>query len=128
MASTLMKNSAAKKVDLGTKVIFKYTSTDKNLEVNHMKISGRHPENPAHFVYEDTVHFMLYVLKGTGKVYCEDEIYEVEIGDVVDVPAKTRFAVDGKELEYLAVQTPAWTPKQAYIVDTEGNVVEQTTI
>lgn len=127
--SKLIKKNDATFVDLGTKFITKYTSEDKSLEINHMKIHGRHPENPEHFVYEEQVHFMLYVVSGTGTVWCDSECYEVSVGDVVDVPAKTKFAVDSTDetFEYFALQSPAWSPEQAFIVNKEGTVVEQTT-
>lgn len=94
-----------------------------------MKIQGRHPENPEHFVYEEQVHFMLYVVSGHGIVWCDSERYEVSVGDVVDVPAKTKFAVESstETFEYFALQSPAWFPEQAFIVDSKGTIVEQTT-
>ena len=126
MQAKLIKRDQAKIVDLGTKLIIKYTSEDRELEVNHMKISGRHPEVVGQFVYENEVHFMLYVTKGSGKVHCNKDVFEVQVGDVVDVPPKVRFAVEGEGFEYLALQTPAWSPGQAYIVVADGNVVEKT--
>ena len=59
-------------------------------------------------------------------MYLNDEEYEVGVGDVVDVPVKTRFAVEGKNMEYLAVESPAWFPEQAFIVDSKGKVIEDT--
>ncbi len=123
MNATLIKKSDAKIVDLQTKIIKKYTPEHRNLEVNVMEINGRHPENSEHFVLEKECHFMIYILNGSGKVYCNDEIFQVEAGDVVDVPVKTRFAVEGNPIEYLTVDLPAWFPEQASIVDKEGNII-----
>jgi len=63
---------------------------------------------------------MLYVVKGKGKVYCDDEVFEVEEGDVVDVPTCTKFTTQGKNFEYITVEHPAWFAKQASVVDKEG--------
>lgn len=123
----LIKQSNAKKVDLGTKVITKYTSQDKKLEANHVKISGRHPEEKDQFIYETDCHFLVYVINGSGTIFCDDDKFEVTQGDVVDVPPKTKYAVEG-DLEYLALDTPAWYPEQAAIVDKNGNLIEDTKI
>jgi mannose-6-phosphate isomerase-like protein (cupin superfamily) len=125
MSSTLIKKSNARIVDLGTKVIRKYTAPDKLLEVNRMTLTGRNPENPHHFIFETKVHFMVYVVKGRGKIYCNDEVYEVEVEDVVDVPVNTRFAAEGTDFEYLTIEAPAWFPEQAFIVDKDSKVIEQ---
>ncbi|MDD3647216.1 MAG: hypothetical protein PHS44_01820 [Candidatus Dojkabacteria bacterium] len=112
-------------VDLGTKLIHKYTSLDRQLEINHMEISGRHPENPNHFIYETKCHFMIYIICGKGTVICNTQSFDVRKGDVIDVPVSTRFAVEGERLEYITVETPAWFPQQASIVDSKGKVVEE---
>lgn len=122
----IIRKKQAKKVDLGNKFIFKYTSPSKDLEINHMIINGRHPENPDHFIWETECHFMIFVVKGEGTVYTDDKIFKVKKGDCVDFPPKTKFAIKGRNFEYLTVDTPAWFPSQAKIVDRKGNVVEDT--
>jgi mannose-6-phosphate isomerase-like protein (cupin superfamily) len=122
------KSNPSKIVDLGSKVITKFTAPGNDLEINHMKISGRHPENPEQFIYETDVHFMVYVLKGSAKISTESKTFDVEEGDVLDFPPKSKFAVEGNNFEYLAIENPAWFPEQAYIVDKEGNVLEDTQI
>jgi mannose-6-phosphate isomerase-like protein (cupin superfamily) len=124
MHSTLIKKSDARIVDLGTKVILKYTAPDKLLEVNRMTLSGRNPKNLDHFIFETKVHFMVYVVKGKGKIYCDDEVFLVEEEDVVDIPINTRFAAEGTDFEYLTIESPAWFPEQAFIVKKDGLVVE----
>lgn len=125
---TFFKKNDAKIVDLKTKLIRKYTTPDRKLEVNHMVLTGRNPENPNHFIYEKEVRFMVYILKGKGKIYCDNSVYEVEVGDVFDVPTKTRFAAEGTNFEYLTFEYPAWFPQQASIVDSNNNLIEQSKI
>ena len=105
-----------RKVDLKTKVIHKYPTLSRLLELNHMKVDGRHPENEDEFVLEHDCQFILYVLKGKGIVYVEDQVFEVAVGDAVYVPIENRFAVEGSGFEYITVETPAWYPEQAEIV------------
>jgi len=122
----IIKKSQAKIVDLGTKIIRKYASSDRKLEINHMKITGRHPENPDHFIFETKCHFMVYIISGEGYVYCDDKKFKVGAGDVIDVPVSTRYAVEGDNLEYLTCEHPAWFAEQASIVDSKGIMIEDT--
>lgn len=121
-----IKKQNAKVVNLGTKIILKYTSSDGQLEVNHMTIHGRHPDNPAHFIFETKVTFMVFILKGKGRISRDDEIIEVEPEDVIEFPTSTRFAAEG-DFEYLTFEHPAWFASQASIVDKNNVKIENTT-
>jgi catechol 2,3-dioxygenase-like lactoylglutathione lyase family enzyme len=123
-----IKKEDVKIVDLSTKIIKKYTADDKRIEINKMSINGRNPENPKHFIYETECRFMVYVLKGSGKLYCDEEVFEVSEGDVVDVPTHAKFAAEGIDFEYLTFEAPAWFPSQAFIVDDKGNIIEETKV
>jgi len=105
-----------RKVNLGTKTIYKYPALSKLLELNYMIVNGRHPENKNEFIIEHDCQFIIYVTKGNGKIYAGDKIFNVKVGDTVYVPAKNKFAVEGKGLEYITVDSPAWYPEQAEVV------------
>lgn len=119
----LIKKDKAKIVDKETKLIRKYTASDKSLEVNHMILNGRTPEKERTFLCETKVHFMAFVIKGEGKMYVGDKVYEVGEGDCIDVPAGTKFAAEGYNFEYITAESPAWYPEQVKIVDKDGNVL-----
>lgn len=119
----LIKKERAKIVDLKTKIIRKYSAADRQLEVNHMVLNDRTPEKEGTFMCETKVHFMLFVMKGRGKIFCGDEVFDVEEGDCVDVPPGTKFAAEGYNFEYITAENPAWYPEQATIVDKNGNVL-----
>ena len=121
----LIKKSDAKVVDLGTKKILKYTSPDSRLELNRMTIDGRHPNDPNHYIYEVGVDFMVYGIKGKGIIYVDAERYEIGAEDAVYVPRNSKFAAEGQDFEYLTVESPAWYPEQAFIVDSEGNNINE---
>jgi len=89
-----------------------------------MTVNGRSPQKEGLFIYNTLVHFMVYVTKGNGTLFVDKDRFEVGPGDMLDVPPKTRFAVIGNGLEYIAVENPAWFPEQLYIVDKNNNVVE----
>lgn len=99
-------------INLGSKVIFKYPSPDKSMDIGLMVVKGRHPENKRTFILEHGCSFVMYVTKGNGIVYAGNEKFDVVVGDVVFVPKENKFAVDG-EFEYITVDTPAFYPEQS---------------
>ena len=105
------------------KKIKKYPSPSKVMEYNVMLVNGRSPVKEDRFIYNTLVHFMIYVTKGTGVFFVDNQEFNVGPGAVLDVPPKTRFAVHGEELEYLTVENPAWFPEQFHIVDSKNNIV-----
>jgi len=106
----------ARKVDLGTKVIYKYPTLSRLLELNHMKVNGRHPEKKDEYILEHDCQFIVYVIRGKGKIYAGDEVFSVKVSDAVYVPTENKFAAEGKNFEYITVETPAWYPEQAEII------------
>jgi mannose-6-phosphate isomerase-like protein (cupin superfamily) len=104
------------KIDLGTKVIYKYPTPTKDFDIGRMVVNGRHPEDPHKFVFEKECNFAIYITKGNGKVYVDDNTFDVAPEDVVFVPAKTKFAVEGR-FEYVTFDAPAFFLEQTSEVD-----------
>jgi mannose-6-phosphate isomerase-like protein (cupin superfamily) len=100
------------KIDLETKVIFKYPTPTKDFDVGYMILKGRHPKSPNAFIFENECSFVIYVLSGTGKIYAGDNTFEVVPKDVVFVPAKNNFAAEG-DFEYVTFDSPAFLPEQS---------------
>lgn len=119
----LIKKDQAEIVDLGSKIIRKHTAEDKQLEINHMTLNGRTPEKDGTFLLETKVHFMVYVVKGKGKIFRGEDVFSVSEGDSVDVPPGERFAAEGN-FEYITAENPAWYREQSRIVDKEGNSIK----
>lgn len=123
---TFLKADAAEnqliRID-ANKIIKRYPSTSRVIEMNLMTLNGRSPINPDHFIYNTLVHFMVYVTKGKGMFYVDDAVFNASEGDVLDVPPKTRFAACGEDFEYVTVENPAFFLEQSYVVDSLGRVV-----
>jgi mannose-6-phosphate isomerase-like protein (cupin superfamily) len=105
-----------KKVDLKTKVIYKYPSLSRLLELNYMVVNGRHPENKNEYILEHDCQFIIYATKGSGKIYAGKKTFDVKIGDAVYAPIENKFAAEGKNFEYITVETLAWYLEQAEVV------------
>lgn len=107
--------SDATKIDLGTKTIYKYPTPTQLMDIGIMVVNGRHPEKEGTFIYEDECNFIMYILSGTGRVLAGKDIFEVVKGDVVFVPKKNNFAVEGV-FEYITFDTPAFYMEQSKLV------------
>ena len=110
----------ARKIDLGTKVIYKYPTPMDELDIGVMHVDGRHPEQDGVFIIEEACSFVMYILEGAGKVYVEDQVFDVAGEDVVFVPKNHRFAVSGGGLKYVTVDNPAFYPEQSKEVGDEA--------
>lgn len=100
------------KIDLGTKIIYKYPSPTKEYDIGRMVVNGRNPQGENTYFIESGCDFVIYVIKGSGKVFAGDNVYEVVVDDVVFVPKGNTFAVDG-QMEYITVDVPAYYPEQS---------------
>jgi len=100
------------RIDLGTKVIYKYPTPTKLLDIGRMVVKGRHPEDPAKFAFESECNFVMFVTKGKGRVTAGDHEFDLAPEDVVFVPAKSKFAIEG-DLEYITFDAPAFFPEQS---------------
>jgi mannose-6-phosphate isomerase-like protein (cupin superfamily) len=104
-------------IDLGTKQIHKYPTPTKAFDIAHMVVNGRHPEKTNTFIIEHKCSFVMYILRGTGKVYAGDKVFEVKPEDVVFVPTDNKFAVEGEGLEYITFDAPAFFPEQSESIE-----------
>jgi len=102
------------RVDLGSKVIHKYPTPTKRYDIARMVVKGRFPKDNQ-YTYNSVCDFFIFVLEGTGKVYAGDEIFEVKPQDIVFVPKKNKYAVDGY-FSYVTIDVPAFYDDQAQIV------------
>lgn len=102
----------ANKIDLGTKIIYKYPTPTKEFDIAKMVVKGRYPTEENKFILEHKCQFVIYVTKGSGKIFAGDDIFEVIEGDVVFVPTDNKFASEG-EMEYVTVDLPAFFMEQS---------------
>ena len=65
---------------------------------------------------EHDCQFIIYVTKGSGKIYAGEEIFDVEVGDTVYVSTENKFVAEGQSFEYITIETPAWYPEQTEII------------
>ena len=104
------------KIDLGTKVIFKYPTPTKLMDIARMVVKGRHPQQKTKFLLEHNCNFVIHVIKGRGKIFAGEEIFNVEVGDVVFVPKENKFAAEGV-MEYITVDSPAFYMEQSVEIE-----------
>jgi mannose-6-phosphate isomerase-like protein (cupin superfamily) len=57
-------------------------------------------------------NFVVYVMKGQGRIFAGEEIFDVEPEDVVFVPARSKFAAEG-EFVYITFDSPTFYVEQS---------------
>lgn len=112
MKPTKYTKSETNKIDLGTKIIFKYPTPTKLMDVGKMVVNGRNPQKEGSFILEKECSFIMYILSGKGRVFAGDEIFDVVAEDVVFVPKENKFAVEGN-FEYITFDSPAFYMEQS---------------
>lgn len=112
MKPTKYSFDQANRIDLGTKVIYKYPTPTKLFDVGRMVVKGRHPEDPQIFIIEHECSFVMYITRGKGRVYAGDKAFDVVPEDVVFVPSEHKFAVEG-DFEYITFDAPAFYLEQS---------------
>jgi predicted house-cleaning noncanonical NTP pyrophosphatase (MazG superfamily) len=83
--------------------IYTTKSDCRNAAVLYQETETGHAEEFVH----KTSNFIYYILEGSGTWIIEDREYEVQVGDVVVVPAGKRFWFRGN-LKQVCVTAPAW--------------------
>lgn len=99
--------SDATLVDLGNKRIYKYPTPTNKFDISKMVVKGRHPEDLNRYIIDKACDFVIYIIKGKGKIYAGDEIFNVVVDDVVFVPCGNKFAADGN-MEHITLDVPAF--------------------
>jgi mannose-6-phosphate isomerase class I len=100
------------KIDLGTKVIYKYPTPTREFDIAKMVVKGRHPKDPHKFILEHQCQFVIYVTQGSGKISAGEDVFDVAVGDVVFIPTNTKFAAEG-DMEYITFDVPAFFSEQS---------------
>lgn len=98
-------------VDLGNKRIYKYPTPTKKFDISRMVVKGRHPEDLNKYIIDKACDFVIYVIKGKGKIYAGDAVFNVVVDDVVFVPCGNKYATVGN-MVYVTVDVPAFYIEQ----------------
>ena len=93
---------------------FEYHLDDKEINVAVIKLDGRYPEKGR--VMNTLCKELSYILKGTGKLFLEDQIIDVDEGDVVMIEPGEKYYWEGTMTMFVPC-VPAWTKEQHKIVD-----------
>ncbi len=78
-------------------------------------IDGRYPDEKR--VTNLECEEIYYVISGSGTVYSEKGIFNLEAGDLYFFEQGEKYYVEGDNLFLVLVNAPKWTPDQHEIVD-----------
>lgn len=91
----------------------KFFGTDSPL-TNHLIIECNDKLTVS--LMQNLCEFNYYILEGSGYFMINDEKQSVAQGDLVVVPAGTKYSFGGK-LKMFLVNTPHWSPEQETIIE-----------
>lgn len=74
------------------------------------EITGRYPNNG--FDVDEGLEATCYVVSGSGKIWLDDQIYDIAEGDMVFVPKGKKYWINGNNLKLVVISSPPWTPEQ----------------
>lgn len=111
MSNLLVKKNESKKIDEnGVSVFHEYNLPFDRMSVGVSEIHGRYPK--VGFDADKKVEAVWYVIEGKASIYLKGEIYEVESGDMIMIPANEKFWIDADHLKLVVVSSPPWTFEQ----------------
>ncbi len=87
---------------------FSFETDDKNISID---IEDVYKGHERYCINKKSTH-IFYVLQGNGKFKINEEIYNVEIGDIIEIPKNTEFVYVGK-MKLLLIMTPAFNKEDS---------------
>lgn len=77
---------------------------NENISITYEKVYKGHDK----YCTNTKITHIYYVISGNGKFKIDDTIYEVEKGDIVEIPAGVKFIFAGK-MELLLIMNPKFS-------------------
>ncbi len=94
--------------------VWEYLLHNKNLGIALAKINGRFPDSGR--TVNKVCQEIYYVISGSGKIFIEDEEFELNEGDVFLIDSGKKYYVAGKNLVLLCPTSPEWYSEQQEII------------
>lgn len=89
---------------------------NENISITYEKVYKGHDK----YCTNTQITHIYYVISGKGKFKINDNIYEVEKGDIVEIPPSTKFIFAG-EMELLLIMNPKFN-RNTEIVGEENDL------
>lgn len=88
-----------------------------NFDAVISEVEGYHPaETGRKKIVNENSQKAYYVLEGRGKIFVGEEVFDVEEGELVNVPEKKLHALEG-DLKVLIVTSPPFNPEDEELVN-----------
>jgi len=95
--------------------VWEYPLHNKNLGIALAKINGRFPDSGR--VLNKVCQEIYYVIGGSGRIFIENEEFELNEGDTFLIESNKKYYVVGKNLVVLCPASPDWYPEQQKIIE-----------
>lgn len=107
----LVKKSNSKRIQENVVSAFnEYDLPFNKFSVGVSEINGRYPHNG--YDIDEEVEQVWYVEDGKGRVNIENEIFEIDKGDMLFIPKSEKYWIEGDLLKLIVVSSPPWFIQQ----------------
>lgn len=89
---------------------------NENISITYEKVYKGHDK----YCTNTKINHIYYVISGKGKFKIDGDIYEVDKGDIIEIPANTKFIFAG-EMELLLIMNPKFD-KSTEIIGEENDL------
>jgi len=113
----IKKDQSIEKKIASDSFVWEYQFNNKNLGVIKAKINGRYPDSGR--TINKVCQEVYCVVSGSGKIYVENDEFELNQGDCFLIESGKKYYVVGKDLVMFCPTQPDWYPEQhEFIEDT----------
>lgn len=111
----LIKKKESKEIKIASdSYVWEYNFGVKEIGLVKSRINGRYPDEGRKINKACKEYY--YVLSGSGKVFIEDECFEIKEGDTILIDSGKVFHVIGEELVSVCPTAPGWYAEQEELV------------
>lgn len=104
------KSEARKVKEHKVSAFYEYDLPFNKLAVGVSEIDGRYPQNG--FVVDEKVEQVWYVESGSGTVFVGDDLMHMKKGDLIYIPKKKKYWIQGNYLKIVVSSSPPWSKTQ----------------
>jgi len=111
----LVKKEESKQIKIASdSYVWEYNFGIREIGIVKCRINGRYPDEGRKINKESKEYY--FVLSGRGKIYIEDECFEIKEGDSLLIDNGKVFHVIGEELIAVCPTAPGWFAEQEVLV------------
>ena len=104
------KGERKKEVDTKEHVVYDYPLPSKDIGISEQELNGNVPKKG--WWINKVCEEVCYVIGGSGKVFIDDENFEVNEGDLFLIKPNQKSRIEADNLRLVVISSPDWYAEQ----------------